>query len=137
MNQLCYINYHCFLKKEGESFNIGSTPMQIITIFCTSQIHPTMMTDLPAKYVLCTSSVLTTCICVHAHKLLLYKLVSLHCTRLTCGGSIYPHIKALKSSSGILHVTPEDSCCVSLRVTVEDYTSGRRRTRSSPSSVVW
>ena len=30
-----------------------------------------------------------------ANELLLYKLVSLQCTGLTCGGSIYPYIDAL------------------------------------------
>ena len=74
---------------------------------------------------------------VHAHRLLLYKLVSLHCTGLTCVGSIYPHIKALKSSIGIKYVTAEDSCCGCPRVTVEDYSSRIIKSSISPTSVVW
>ena len=41
----------------------------------------------------------------------------------TCGDSIYPHIDALQVSTGIKYVTVEDSCCGSLRVTVETYCS--------------
>ena len=58
LNQLCYINYHCFLKKEGESINREypntnyHDPLHI-----SDSPHTTMMTDLPGKYVLCTSSV--------------------------------------------------------------------------------
>ena len=74
-------------------------------------------------------------VCVH--ELLLYKCCVLQCTELTCGGSIYPHIDALKNSTGIKYVTAEDSCCGSPRVTVEKYCSRMRRPVSiNPSSVV-
>ena len=62
---------------------------------------------------------------------------------LTCGGSIYPHIDALKSSSGIKYLTAEDSCCGTLRVTMEKYCSTnkwstrRKPLTISPTSVVW
>ena len=61
------------------------------------------------------------------------KLVSLQCRGLTCGVSIYPHIEALKVSTGIRYVTVEDSCFGSSRVTVETNCS---TTPKSPSSVV-
>ena len=71
-------------------------------------LHKHLLRLTPRHYIHC-----------HDHELLLYKHVSLQCTGLTCGGSIYPHIDALKSSSGIKYLTAEDSCCGTLRVTVE------------------
>ena len=62
------------------------------------------------------------CLCSRLHK-----HVSPECTGLTCGGSIYHHIDALKSSSAIAYLTAEDSCCGTLRVTVEQYCSNPSR----------
>ena len=75
--------------------------------------------------------------------LLLYRCCVLQCTGLTCSGSIYPHINALKSSTGIKYFTAEDSCHGTLRVTVEKYCSTnkgstrRKPLTISPTSVVW
>ena len=64
--------------------------------------------------------------------------ICLQYTELTCGGSIYPHIDALKISTGITYLTAEDSCCVTLRVTVEKYCSKYSTIKAtSPSSVIW
>ena len=71
---------------------------------------------------------------------LISKHVALQCTGLTCVAIIYPHIDALKISSGIRYLTAEDSCCGSLRVTVEKNCSNPSRikyTSITPSSVVW
>ena len=59
------------------------------------------------------------------------RLLSLQCTGLTCGDSIYSHIDALFPSTAIKYVTVEDSCCGSPSVTVEMYCSRASR----PSSV--
>ena len=80
------------------------------------------------------------CHYAHSHELFLYKHVALQYTGLTCGGIIYPYIDALKSSSGIIitYLTAEDSCCATLRVTVEKYcTRFRRQASINPTSVIW
>ena len=81
---------------------------------------------------------LTLAACPLRSWLLLYKHVALQCTGLTCSGCIYPHIDALKNSTGIKYLTVEDSCFGSPMVTVEKYCSRMRRYISvNPSSVVW
>ena len=76
----------------------------------------------------------------NVHGQLLYKLIVLQCTELTCGDNIYPHIYTLKISIGIKYLTAEYSSCGSPRVTVEKYCSRPRRRipiSINPTSVVW
>ena len=75
---------------------------------------------------------------LHAHGQLLYKLIVLQCTELTCGDNIYAHIYTLKISIAIKYLTAEYSGCGSPRVTVEKYFSRPRRPKPIiPTSVVW
>ena len=58
--------------------------------------------------------------------------------RLTCGGSIYSHIDALKVSTTIRYVTVEDSCSGGgLRVTVEKYCCWRYTPGSGECHARW
>ena len=98
-----------------------------LAILCTCTVvqviwtHSTIMKHLLSQYA-CRFSVTDTYVAMPTNSYL-YKLVALQCTGLTCCGSIYPHIDALKCSSGIAYVTAEDSCCGSPRITVEKYCS--------------
>ena len=66
---------------------------------------------------------------------------SIECTHasppLTSGAGVYPHVEALYGSTDIKYVTVEEPCCGTLRVAVEQHCLKIRKSRATPSSVVW